>query len=201
MSIPFKPRLIILEGADGVGKSTFGRHLAYQFDGFYFHATATKSLIPAMRDYQQNLLENVQENVAAGRTIILDRFWPSELVYGAVFRPENPYGFSYTELEDACGKMGAMYVCCFSATAVERHKLIKDPKHPYDDSSFAKVYSLYEEFWANKRGNHEYMRYDLEIWANNMTDFGRLILNRYNEHIIGRLGLVKEPATSSYQGD
>lgn len=178
-----------------------GRHLAKQFDGFYFHATATKTLIPAMRDYQQNLLESIQENVVAGRTIIMDRFWPSELVYGAVFRPDNPHGFSYTELEDACSRLGAMYVCCFADDAVARHKSIKDPKHPYDDSSFAKVYALYEEFYQNKKHLHEYMRYDLEKWRDNMRDFGKLILNTYNEHIIGRLGLVREPATGTYQGE
>lgn len=201
MSIPYNPRLVILEGADGVGKSTLGRHLAKQYDGFYFHATATKSLIPAMRDYQQNLLENVQENVAAGRTVVLDRFWPSELVYGTVFRPENPYGFSYTELEDACSKLGAIYICCFSSTAIERHKIVKDAKHPYDDSSFAKVYALYEEFWSNKRGSDEYMRYDLETWHDNMTDFGRLITNRYNERIISKLGLAAEPPNTPYSGN
>jgi thymidylate kinase len=167
----FAPKLIILEGADGVGKSTLGRALALKFGGFYFHATATKTLIPAMRDYQTNLMENIEENVAMGRIIVMDRFWPSELIYGAVFRPDNPHGFSHQEMELRCDKLDAIYVCCFSDTAVARHCAgHKDPKHPYDDTSFKKVYEMYEAFYADNVAQPDFVRYHMEVdGANELT--------------------------------
>lgn len=169
------PKLVILEGADGVGKTTLGKFLAKHFQGFYFHATATKSLIPAMRDYQINLMENIEENVAEGRTVVMDRFWPSELIYGAVFRPDNPYGFSYSEIETRCEACDALYVCCFSNTAIARHSDRKDPKHPYSDEEYLHVYRMYEAFWDDNRDRLDFLRYDLERFKDNMRDFGALL--------------------------
>lgn len=160
----FAPKLIILEGPDGVGKSTLGRWLARRFNGFYFHATATKALIPAMRDYQINLMENIEENVKLGRCVIMDRFWPSELIYGSVFRPDNPHGFSYREIEVRCDDLDTIYVCCESDTAVARHEAgHKDPKHPYDDTAFRKVCERYRAFYNDNKDQPDFIRYALEI--------------------------------------
>lgn len=181
-----QPKLIVLEGADGVGKSTLGRFLAAHYNGFYFHATATKTLIPAMRDYQINLMENIEENVAAGRTVIMDRFWPSELIYGAIFRPDNPHGFSYEEIAVRCHALDTMYVMCFSATAVERHVRIKDPKHPYEDTDFAKIYASYQDFWEQHKNQDDFVRYDLEKDGANMEKFADILRITFNRFLARR---------------
>lgn len=176
----FAPNLIILEGADGVGKSTLGRALALHLGGFYFHATATKSLIPAMRDYQVNLMENIEENAATGRCIVMDRFWPSELIYGAIFRPDNPHGFSHQEMEARCDKLNAIYVCCFSDTAIARHEAgHKDPKHPYDDTSFRKLYAMYEAFYEDNREHPDFLRYHMETDGLDVPKFAEKIKLAY----------------------
>lgn len=196
-----QPKLIILEGADGVGKTTLGKWLANDLCGFYFHATATKTLVPAMRDYQRNLMDNIMVNAAEGRTMIMDRFWPSELVYGHILRPNNPYGFSYRDLESECRRLNAIYILCFSNTAVVRHHQVKDPKHPYRDRDFLRIYQGYLRLWDRHRRNRSWMRYDLEKWMRNMRDFSRLILNRYNEITHGKSGVVKQPRHRSYSRD
>ncbi len=190
--LPINPPLIILEGADGVGKSTLGRSLARQFDGFYFHATATKTLIPAMADYQKNLMENILENVFMGKTVVMDRFWPSELIYGSVFRPDNPYGFTHHLIKQQCDQIDAIYVCCFSSTAIERHKIKKDPAHPYDDTSFEKIYKHYENFYELHGDDQHFIPYILERWGSNMIDFGKFIHSRYNGIRNSKLSLAEE---------
>ncbi len=179
----FTPKLIILEGADGVGKSTLGLRLAREMGGFYFHATATKTLIPAMRDYQINLMENIEDNAKLGRCIVMDRFWPSELIYGSIFRPDNPHGFSFRELEARCDALDTIYVCCFSDTAIARHEAgHKDPKHPYDDTSFRKVCGMYDAFYSDNAGNPDFIDYRMErdgVDDKTMGDFITRLLLAY----------------------
>lgn len=176
-----KPKLIILEGPDGVGKSTLGKFLANALGGFYFHATATKALIPAMRDYQENLMDNIEDNAAAGRIIVMDRFWPSELIYGAVFRPDNPHGFSFMDIKQRCDKLHALYVVCFSESTLERHAVKKDPKHPYEDQDFVEVVRRYQIFWKNNQLNPDFIRYDMETDGRDMEAFARQLCRTHEE--------------------
>lgn len=179
----FAPKLVILEGPDGVGKSTLGRWLAKRFDGFYFHATATKALIPAMRDYQINMMENIEENARMGKCTIMDRFWPSELIYGSVFRPDNPHGFSYREIEVRCDDLDALYVVCNSQTAIARHEAgHKDLKHPYDDTSFRKVCERYRAFYEDNQQELDFIHYTMELEGANESAlelFATLLQVRY----------------------
>jgi thymidylate kinase len=193
ISIPMKPKLIILEGADGVGKSTLGEFLARYFNGFYFHCTATRTLIPAMQDYQQNVLENVMTNVAMGRTVILDRFWISEMIYGGVIRPGNPNGFNWQHFATHCRNLDAIYVICSCASAIARHKAHKDPEHPYEDSTYDKIFREYEAHWDVNRNMPNYMRYDLDEMGHSLGDVASLINVRFNEYYVRKYGLDKQP--------
>lgn len=76
---------IILEGPDGAGKTTLGRHMAETVpNSVYFHSTCTQWLIPGIYDYMENVVENMLVNAKNGRTVIMDRSWISERVYGTV---------------------------------------------------------------------------------------------------------------------
>ena len=77
-------RLIILEGPDGSGKSTLAPILAQLYNGRVIHHGTYKDLDgPALaRTYVDSLMPALVE----GQTIILDRCWLSEPIYGKVFR-------------------------------------------------------------------------------------------------------------------
>ena len=86
-----KPQLVVLEGPDGVGKSTVARELADLVDGVVLHAGAP----PIMRrstqiiaELHNEILDNAQSLLDQGKWVILDRLWPSELIYGAPRRKE-----------------------------------------------------------------------------------------------------------------
>lgn len=191
--VPQAPKLIILEGPDGAGKSTLGRVLAKHFGGMFFHCTATKTLIPAMRDYQLNVLENVYENIAFGRTVVLDRFWPSEMIYGGVLRPDNPHGFLWKELEEACNKLDAFYVICNCESALARHKETKDPAHPYEDSIYAKIHREYVCFWNASKHLPQFMNYDMDSMGHDLHSVADLINIRFNHYYVRKYRLDQQP--------
>lgn len=172
------PPLIIIEGPDCTGKTTLSRYLARVFTGaFLFHATAQGKLPLAMTDYQLNILENARVamrelSVAA----ILDRHWPSEMVYGQIFRPGNPHGFYGDTFARAITEMRGIYIFCDRPDVIEAHSRERDPEHPYDEDKFAQVVSGYRELRTRlHQSGAPLLEYDLTIWGDKMHEFTRLI--------------------------
>ena len=92
-----KGRIIVLEGIDGCGKSTVGKILEEKLGAevISFPTQDAKSLIasvdppmPVMSSvlfYLQDMFEVINTKIAPlvkqGKTVVLDRFWPSTVVY------------------------------------------------------------------------------------------------------------------------
>jgi thymidylate kinase len=143
-----KPNLYILEGPDCCGKTTLAKKFAQERHAFYFHSTATPKLFSALDDYHKNIIENVHTNQALGFSVILDRFWPSEVAYGKVFRPESGYDFErIAELTDECNPL---YVFCFAKGAWARYAQgHTDPAHSLTKEQFFQVAENYKKIYAS----------------------------------------------------
>jgi len=140
------PKFIIVEGCDALGKTTLAKRLAKHYDAAYWHMTSTKNLSPkqTMRDYSLNALDNVAENLANGKSVVLDRFWPSEFCYGSELRGVDLSGVS--EVAEKCADLNPHFVFCFHYNgdkALKQHKNNVDPDHPYKDDLYLKVYQNY----------------------------------------------------------
>lgn len=89
---------IVLEGLDGVGKTTLARGLADQMPAVYMSTPGTlfdpmrEAMLAAMEDDQLGRAlfyaatvstqgRHAMQAVAAGRTVIMDRYWTSTLAY------------------------------------------------------------------------------------------------------------------------
>lgn len=142
--------LIILEGPDCSGKTTLGKYLARWVNGVYFHCTYTEKLGIAMRDYQMNVLANAMEGIKNGQVWVIDRLWPSEVVYSSVFRPHMHADALDTaqELHTIIGEVDATYVYCSDSDVIKRHAAQQDPDHPYDEDKFQEVVQGYEDLFA-----------------------------------------------------
>lgn len=175
--------LIILEGPDGVGKTTLGKFLAKELHGAFWHMTSSRTLFGAMHDYQQNALDNARVNITElERPVVIDRHWPSELIYGTVFRPGNPHGFQHETLEKQIEEMCGIYVFCWHDDVVARHREDKDPDHPYDDDSFTQVCNMYRQFFAKYRAVKEnWIDYSIPLYGNNLHDFAAMIRVKHHE--------------------
>lgn len=141
------PSIIILEGVDNAGKTTLARKLSACIPGsFNWHLTWTPRLGEAMEDYMLECFNNAIANLEQGRTIIIDRFWPSDAVYGSVFR-KGP-SFDHVDLINSLRHFRAIYIYCHSDEAIMNHRKDPDPDHNYTDRDMHELLSSYVRWWS-----------------------------------------------------
>lgn len=100
--------IIIIEGPDGSGKSTLAELLHRQTGYTVLHRTQPKT-----EEDKQRMMEEYIQVIRAGKNVIMDRSWYSEMVYGPVMR--NASVISYLqmyELERMAAKNGAIVIHC-----------------------------------------------------------------------------------------
>lgn len=161
-----KPRLFIIEGPDCTGKTTLAKNLCYTTKGFYFHCTASKTLFPALPDYHTNILHNVTWNVIMGNTIVLDRFWPSEVVYGGMFRPDSGYQDTAHVLDETVKELNGRYIFCTSDKAYSRFcsgMNDDDPAHKLTKEQYLNVFRGYQKLCLSMLPRKDTFVYDLEV--------------------------------------
>lgn len=154
------PLFLVIEGADCTGKTTLSIKLAKQLGAFVFHATADGKLKDCMYDYQKSIIVNAETNLLCGHPVILDRHWPSEAVYGPIFRPGkvwNPDDFIHR-----MRRLNAIYIFCDRVDVLAAHARQQDSEHPYDAAQFERVVLSYRSLFANlENSKFPVFRYDV----------------------------------------
>lgn len=160
-----RQQIVILEGADGTGKTTLAKALEEKHGYAYIHCTYSSQLVGHMTGYFIGVL-SAAIHISKTRPVVIDRWRMSELVYGEVFRagPENPYATE--SLFDMADAAGAFYAFCHpSHENREKYldsfdKLKKEREEMYD--KMAGVYDCYERNISTflYRKPREWMRYD-----------------------------------------
>jgi thymidylate kinase len=83
-----KQRVILMEGADGVGKTEIGRYLANLYGIPYFrmpsqHENWRKGQFKTALEFDQTYLAEFL--MQTNHSVVVDRAWPSEWVYSQVY--------------------------------------------------------------------------------------------------------------------
>ncbi len=145
--------IIILEGADGVGKTTLAEALVKELEAHYIHATWNRELNSYMLKYQTDILTEAMIKISdTMRPVILDRLWLSEAIYSEVYR----YGSQFPHFGILCDvilkSVGGFNILCLAGEGHEKRfdNLKAERKEMYDDVS--RVAMLYTQFWE---GNAE----------------------------------------------
>ena len=99
--------VVVLEGADGSGKTTLARRLVDRFGARYLHSVVRKDVWR----YHLGALR-LAARLSATQLVVLDRHWLSELVYGTVFRGGPAYDVGARCLDRALMRYGAATVLC-----------------------------------------------------------------------------------------
>jgi thymidylate kinase len=145
--------IIVFEGPDGAGKTSLAQEMTKLLGARYIH------LVYRFRD-RMHLYHYAAIRLAAHlsqhQPVIIDRWWPSEIVYADAYRGGSKFAKYFTLLEHVANKMGVTYVFCLPvdkrgyldhydklrATRSEA-ELKRDPIEGVE-----KVYDQYAEFYS-----------------------------------------------------
>lgn len=100
--------IIIIEGADGSGKTTLAEQISKQTGYPVVHRSSPKS-----EEEKAVMMQMYLQAIKEGRNVIFDRCWYSEMVYGVVMRDESVISYPQMyELERSLAKRGALIIYC-----------------------------------------------------------------------------------------
>ena len=120
-------KIIVLEGADGTGKSTLANILTTRTKGHIFHCSWDKDW--NIEDYHESIMEAAIE-LSNWQTVVIDRWALSELVYGNVFR--NGPSYDVRELMDQYRDKITWVYCHNDNTVLNHIKNAKNREEMFD---------------------------------------------------------------------
>lgn len=109
--------IYILEGPDGVGKTTLANEILKRTKGHLLHATFDDNW--NIKEYHRELIR-IAKQLSKYQDVVLDRWAISELVYGNVFRSGPSYNVNDFIFEEIYpGEV--VWIYCRNDNAVENH--------------------------------------------------------------------------------
>ena len=136
--------IFILEGPDGVGKTTLAKELVRQTNGKYIHLRYRWP--DRIFDYHTAAIRYAARSDTA---VIIDRWWPSEAVYASCYRGGSPWPLQGRIADRVARKLGAVYIYCLPDSvedAVRKHKKLQRIRYEMY-SNIRAVTDMYWKMW------------------------------------------------------
>ena len=166
------PKLIILEGPDSTGKSSLAKFLARKLDACYHHASGHRSLYEAMFEHHKNIVQATKVNLENGHNVVLDRHWPSELVYGGLFRVRYQAYYDFNKMLELLEPLDPQYAFCTSENGWDRYQ---ETHKDHDRTVFRHLTK--EEYYAVQSeyrlcfDNCPHVEYSIEKYGHDLNTF------------------------------
>lgn len=100
--------ILVVEGADGSGKSYLCRHFVEAYSARYMHSRVWRDCARWHRGIVRRALRLHER----GEVVCCDRLWPSEQIYGPIFRGHCYSDEVAAELDFAIRSVPHVYVLC-----------------------------------------------------------------------------------------
>lgn len=124
--------IFVLDGPDGVGKTTLAQAFVDKLGAKYLHLTYRWK--DRIFDYHTAALRFA---LRTGGPVVIDRWWPSEAVYAAAFRGGSTWPLQGRMCERVALKHGIIYIMCLPESveaAVEQHSKLKEEREEMYDN-------------------------------------------------------------------
>jgi hypothetical protein len=151
--------IFVIEGPDGTGKSTLAKALCEKLDARYRHLTYRWP--QSMDLYHWAGLERCLAD-STRQPVVLDRWWPSEIVYAAAFRGGTKWPEWSRMLDRVALKHRVFYILARPQDKdayVKHYEILKGKRVEMYDSMH-KVYDLFGDWQTTMEGRVDFMMYD-----------------------------------------
>lgn len=160
--------IVVLEGADGTGKTTLGKYLVDNFDAHYMHLTYRWP--NTMFNYHLAAVHRAIK-ISQERLVVVDRCWLSECVYANIFRKGSKWPELGRMLDRILRRFGAIYVFCMNEDdeqyEINYNELKKTREEMYDNT--LEVSRRYNQIW---NGDSEICGIDYSVLISRNGGFG-----------------------------
>lgn len=147
--------IFVLEGPDGAGKTSLAKSLQEYLGARYIHLTYRfKDRMHLYHGAAIRLAARFAEN----QPVIIDRWWPSEIVYADAYRGGSDFAKYYLLLEHIANHLGVVYVMCLPQDRdnyLVHYDELKGKREEMYDSGMSKVYDGYAEMFKGYLGLKE----------------------------------------------
>lgn len=132
--------IIVIEGPDGVGKTTLAEAIVKDIGGKVLHLTYRYP--DRMHQYHTAAMYHVIRAATQG-PVVLDRWWASELAYASVYRGGSKWPHMWRMLHRVALRFGFYYVWCDAEQNLEaynqRYNILRGMREEMYDSGMDKV--------------------------------------------------------------
>lgn len=154
--------IFVIEGPDGAGKTSLSDTLKEYLGARYIHLTYRHK--DKMHLYHGAALRYAAR-LAQKQPVIIDRWWPSEIVYADAYRGGSNFAKYYLLFEHIANKNGLVYIMCLPEDRekyLDHYNVLKGKRVEMYDEGMSRVYDGYNEMYRHYLGLKENVcRYDM----------------------------------------
>lgn len=177
--------IIVLEGPDGAGKTSLAKSFCEYTGAKYLHLTYRWK--DKMHLYHYAAIRTAAL-MAQHQPVVVDRWWPSEIVYADAYRGGSKFTKYYFKLEHVARMLGAVYVVCLPHDReryLEHYHVLKTKRDEMYNEGLERVYDgyemLYDEFFSLRE---DVIRYDMFRYFNDNDVSREIVLRNVSQNIL-----------------
>lgn len=149
--------IFVLEGPDGAGKTSLAKALVDLTGARYIHLTYR---FPDKMHLYHTAALRMCMRLSMKSPVVLDRWWPSEIVYADAYRGGSKFTKYYFMLEHVANEIGLVYAMCLpddKKRYIEHYNVLKSKRAEMYDEGLDRVYDGYRDIYDN------YLRYKMNV--------------------------------------